>query len=65
MVLPDFRALYFDPPDDFGKWRILLGSPAERDLRHWERRDNKIFLIIMKKLKYVSRFPLHETFHNP
>ena len=53
-VLPNFRSFYFDPPADFGEWRILLGSRTQSDLRNWQRRDNNIFLIIMKKLQYVT-----------
>jgi len=45
--------MYFDSPDDFGKWRILVSSDADRALRRYHRGDRTTFNIVVNKIKYV------------
>jgi hypothetical protein len=44
--------LYFDNADGFGEWRILLSTEARKNLRKFRRADEKIFKIIVKKIKF-------------
>jgi hypothetical protein len=53
MVQPMKAALYFDNADGFGEWRILISTEAYRNLREFRRADEKIFRIIVKKIKFV------------
>jgi hypothetical protein len=53
MVQPMKAALYFDHADGFGEWRILISTEAYKNLREFRRADEKIFKIIVKKIKYV------------
>jgi hypothetical protein len=43
--------LYFDSPEDFGEWRILMSTRAERELRVARRADAKMFKIYFKKIR--------------
>ncbi|OJA08894.1 hypothetical protein AZE42_07842 [Rhizopogon vesiculosus] len=52
-VQPMKAALYFDNADGFGEWRILISTEAYRNLREYRRADEKIFKIIVKKIKFV------------
>ncbi|KAG0703072.1 hypothetical protein DFH29DRAFT_804090 [Suillus ampliporus] len=47
-------ALYFENADGFGEWRILISTEAYRNLREHRRADEKIFKIIVKKIKHLS-----------
>lgn len=51
MVQPMKAALYFDSADGFGDWRILISTRADRNLREAKRSDQKLFRIIIKKIK--------------
>jgi hypothetical protein len=51
MVQPMKAALYFDSADEFGEWRILISTRADRNLREARRTDAKTFKIIIKKIK--------------
>ncbi|KAG6332615.1 hypothetical protein ID866_6474 [Astraeus odoratus] len=54
MVQPMKAALYFDNADDFGEWRILIGSNATKKLRELRGSDSKKFRIVVKKIKQLS-----------
>ncbi|KAG1777307.1 hypothetical protein EV702DRAFT_1102293 [Suillus placidus] len=54
MVQPMKAALYFDNADGFGEWRILISTEAYKNLREFRRADEKIFKIIVKKIKQLS-----------
>jgi hypothetical protein len=53
MVQPMKAALYFNNADGFGEWRILISTEAYKNLREFRRADEKIFKIIVKKIKSV------------
>ncbi|OBZ79119.1 hypothetical protein A0H81_00134 [Grifola frondosa] len=55
MVQPMKAALYFDSADGFGEWRILISTRADRDLRQARKKDAKIFRIIIKKIRELSK----------
>ncbi|KAF8151989.1 hypothetical protein K438DRAFT_1988110 [Mycena galopus ATCC 62051] len=46
--------LYCDSATGFGEWALNISPRAERDLRDHNRRDRKIFKIILKKIKELS-----------
>lgn len=46
-----YSALYFDSPEGFGEWRILVSQAAHRNLRDFRRRSKKSFNIITKKIR--------------
>lgn len=48
---PLTAALYFDSPDGFGDWRLLLPQRASKDLRDARKKNPKLFEIILKKMK--------------
>ncbi|PCH33059.1 hypothetical protein WOLCODRAFT_14494 [Wolfiporia cocos MD-104 SS10] len=54
MVQPIKATLYFNMAEDFGEWRIIVGSRAERDLRQARRKNPVLFDIIIKKMKQVD-----------
>ncbi|OAX33885.1 hypothetical protein K503DRAFT_786167 [Rhizopogon vinicolor AM-OR11-026] len=54
MVQPMKAALYFDNADGFGEWRILISTEGYKNLREYRRADEKIFRIIVKKIKQLS-----------
>ena len=61
LVQPMKAAFYFDSVEGFGDWRILISTRADRNLREAKRGDQKLFAIILKKIKFVyplSRPPL-------
>lgn len=47
-------ALYLDAAENFGDWRIFIGSRCIKSLREYYKRDRKIFDIIIKKMQYVQ-----------
>ena len=47
-------ALFFDSPEGFGAWRILVSQAAHSDLRDFRRRSKKSFNIITKKIRLVN-----------
>ncbi|KAG2160213.1 uncharacterized protein EDB93DRAFT_46990 [Suillus bovinus] len=55
MVQPMKAALYFDNANAFGEWQILISTGAYKHLREHRRADKKIFEIIYKKIKHLSR----------
>ncbi|KAI0327262.1 hypothetical protein GY45DRAFT_1428013 [Cubamyces sp. BRFM 1775] len=55
LVQPMKAALYFDSADGFGEWRILISTRADRDLRQARNKNPKLFKIIIKKIKELSR----------
>lgn len=50
-VVPVKSALYFDSPEGFGEWRILVSQAAHKNLRDFHRRSKKSFNIITKKIR--------------
>ncbi|PPQ78819.1 hypothetical protein CVT25_010688 [Psilocybe cyanescens] len=62
MIQPMKSALYFDSPEGFGKWSILVSSSADRDLRQHRRKAKASFDIIVKKIKELSNG--HFSFDN-
>ncbi|KAJ7836348.1 hypothetical protein B0H14DRAFT_2794293 [Mycena olivaceomarginata] len=52
--LMKFTALYCNSATGLGEWTISLSPRGERDLREHNRRDRKIFGIILKKIKELS-----------
>ncbi|TFK38653.1 hypothetical protein BDQ12DRAFT_630422 [Crucibulum laeve] len=54
IIQPPKSAVHFDNVEGFGKWRILISSRADGDLRDARRRDKKTFLIIVKKIRELS-----------
>ncbi|GJE94213.1 hypothetical protein PsYK624_103810 [Phanerochaete sordida] len=54
MVQPMKAAFHFDSVDGFGEWQILVSTRADRNLREYKRSDQKIFAIILKKIKELS-----------
>ncbi|KAH9949530.1 hypothetical protein B0H21DRAFT_881892 [Amylocystis lapponica] len=63
MVQPIKAALYFDSADGFGDWRILISTRADADLRQTRKREVKLFDIILKKIKELSRGHFSEDNH--
>ncbi|KAG2091484.1 uncharacterized protein F5147DRAFT_822994 [Suillus discolor] len=63
MVQPMKAALYFDNADGFGEWRILISTEASKNLREFRRADEKIFRIIVKKIKQLSNGHFSEDNH--
>ncbi|KAG2064506.1 hypothetical protein BDR04DRAFT_1162468 [Suillus decipiens] len=55
MVQPMKAVLYFDNADGFGEWQILTSTEAYKNLRKFRRADEKIFKIIVKKIKQLSK----------
>ncbi|KAG2070722.1 hypothetical protein BDR04DRAFT_1076592 [Suillus decipiens] len=55
VVQPLKAALYFDNANGFGEWRILISTEAYKHLREHRRADEKIFKIIYKTIKHLSR----------
>ncbi|KAK7064824.1 UvrD-like helicase ATP-binding domain-containing protein [Favolaschia claudopus] len=49
-----FATLYCDSATGFGEWAINISPRGERDLRDHNRRDRKVFGIIIKKIKEIS-----------
>ncbi|KAI5983593.1 hypothetical protein EDD15DRAFT_2487286 [Pisolithus albus] len=47
-------SLYFGNADNFGDWRILIGTNATKKLREFRISDTKKFKIAFKKLKELS-----------
>ncbi|KAI0656844.1 hypothetical protein C8Q70DRAFT_1158814, partial [Cubamyces menziesii] len=54
-VQPMKAALYFDSVNGFGEWRILISTRASRNLRQARNRNPKLFKIIVKKIRELSR----------
>ncbi|KAJ8084866.1 hypothetical protein PM082_003643 [Marasmius tenuissimus] len=53
-VQPMRSALYFDSPEGFGDWIIVIHEGAEKELRFRHKKDQKTFDIIVKKIKELS-----------
>lgn len=53
-IQPMKAAFHFDSVDGFGEWRILISSRADRNLREAKRGDQKLFGIILKKIRELS-----------
>lgn len=53
LIQPMKAAFHFDSVDGFGEWRILISSRADRNLREAKRADQKLFSIILKKIRSV------------
>lgn len=51
MIQPMKAAFHFDSVDGFGEWQILVSTRADRNLREYKRSDQKLFAIILKKIK--------------
>ncbi|KAJ7652111.1 hypothetical protein DFH06DRAFT_1094341 [Mycena polygramma] len=49
-----FSTLYRRRADGFGEWEINIAPRAERDLREYNRRERKMFLIIVNKMRELS-----------
>ncbi|KAJ6498114.1 hypothetical protein C8R47DRAFT_1212438 [Mycena vitilis] len=49
-----FSTLYRRRANGFGEWEINIAPRAERDLREYNRRDRKMFLIIVHKMRELS-----------
>ena len=49
-----YSALFFDSPEGFGAWRILVSQKAHSNLRYFCRRSKKSFDIITKKIRLVN-----------
>ncbi|KAJ6544312.1 hypothetical protein B0H19DRAFT_1076434 [Mycena capillaripes] len=50
----DFSTLYRRRATGFGEWEINITQSAERDLREYNQRDHKTFLVIIKKMRDLS-----------
>lgn len=50
-VMPLKAALYFDSADGFGAWTIWMSQKAYKDLRSMNRRNTKLFRIIVNKIQ--------------
>lgn len=46
--------LYFDCPEGFGEWCILVSQDAHSNLREFHRRSKKSFNIIVKKIRFAN-----------
>ncbi|KAI9462689.1 hypothetical protein HD554DRAFT_2288449 [Boletus coccyginus] len=53
-VQPMKAALYFENADDFGEWRIIIGTDATKKLRELAKGDRKKCVIVVKKIKELS-----------
>ena len=53
-VQPLKAALYFDNVTGFGNWRVFLSTKMEKHLRE-QRKNMKVFKVIVKKIKYVPK----------
>ena len=51
VVQPMKAALNFGNTEGFGKWRILLSTRANRNIREWRRSDASTFKIIFRKIR--------------
>lgn len=51
LIQPMKAAFHFDSVDGFGEWRILISSRADRNLREAKKGDQKLFGIILKKIR--------------
>ena len=51
MIQPMKAAFHFDSVEGFGEWQILISGRADRDLRAAKRSDQKLFGIILKKIR--------------
>ena len=51
LIQPMKAAFHFDSVDGFGEWRILVSTRADRNLREAKKSDQKLFAIILKKIK--------------
>ncbi|KAJ6569465.1 hypothetical protein B0H19DRAFT_938852 [Mycena capillaripes] len=49
-----FSTLYRRRATGFGDWEINIALRAERDLREYNQRDRKTFLVIVKKMRDLS-----------
>ena len=47
-------ALFFDSPEGYGPWRILVSQKAHSDLRDFRRGSKEVFDIITKKIRLVN-----------
>ncbi|KAI9567008.1 P-loop containing nucleoside triphosphate hydrolase protein [Boletus coccyginus] len=54
-VNPMQAALYFENADSFGGWRIIIGTGATKKLRELANGDRKKCVIVMKKIKQLSK----------
>jgi hypothetical protein len=52
MVQPMKAAFHFNNANGFGGWRILISTEAHKSLREFHRADEKVFKIIVKKIKF-------------
>ena len=50
-IQPMKAAFHFDSVEGFGDWRILVSTRADRDLRTAKKSDQKLFKIILKKIR--------------
>jgi hypothetical protein len=53
LIQPMKAAFHFDSVEGFGEWQILISGRADRDLREAKKSDQKLFRIILKKIKWV------------
>ena len=51
LIQPMKAAFYFDSVDGFGQWQVLISTRASRDLREYRKKDQKLFIIVLKKIK--------------
>jgi hypothetical protein len=51
LVQPMNSVLYFESAQGFGEWRILISTRAEKHLRQARKKDGKMFIVIMKKIR--------------
>ncbi|KAF8885252.1 hypothetical protein CPB84DRAFT_1788531 [Gymnopilus junonius] len=54
-VQPMKSAVYFDSPQGFGEWRILVSTRADKNLREHHKKSRGTFEIIVNKIKDLSR----------
>jgi mannitol/fructose-specific phosphotransferase system IIA component (Ntr-type) len=53
-IFPEKSALFFDSPEGFGPWRILVSQAAHSNLREFHRSSKNLFNIITKKIREIS-----------
>ncbi|KAI0693657.1 hypothetical protein BC835DRAFT_1352925 [Cytidiella melzeri] len=54
IIRPMKAAFYFDSVKGFGDWHILISTRADKNLREAKRADQKLFAIILKKIRELS-----------
>jgi hypothetical protein len=53
-VTPEKAKYFFDSPNGFGEWILLISTTALKHLREIRRADQRVFGIVQRKIKQLS-----------